>query len=130
MLTVLLMLVSTYGCTACIKAGCATDDALGLNIAFTPTWFQVVPGVDMTMPINYSRGLKGNSVTPMGPGENAGAWSVGMGLEVINKYIVNLSYNDYFGGYGVTNGVWNGTANGSGVLRDRGWVSLTLKTTF
>lgn len=46
-----------------------------------------------------------------------------MGLEVINKYIVNLSYNDYFGGYGVTNGVWNGTANGSGVLRDRGWVS-------
>jgi hypothetical protein len=119
-----------HGCTAGIKAGCATDDAFGLNIAFTPTWFQVVPGVDMTMPINYSRGLKGNSVTPMGPGENAGAWSVGMGLEVINKYIVNLSYNDYFGGYGVTNGVWNGTANGSGVLRDRGWVSLTLKTTF
>lgn len=119
-----------YGCTTGKKTGCATDDAFGLNVAFTPTWFQVVPGIDVTMPINYGRGLKGNTVTPMGPGENAGSWSVGVGLDVFAKYLVNLSYNDYFGGYGVTNGVWNGTANGSGVYRDRGWVSLTLKATF
>lgn len=128
-----------YGCTTGIRSGCATNDAWGFNVAFTPTWFQVLPGVDMTLPINYSRGLKGNSPVPLGPGENSGAWSLGVGLDIFSKYTVNLSYNDYFGGYsmgpnpvavpGVASEVWQGT-NGSGVLRDRGWVSLTVKATF
>lgn len=128
-----------YGCVGGTDAGCATDDAWGFNLAFTPTWYQVFPGVDLTMPINYSRGLAGNSPTALGPGKGSGAWSVGLSADVFSKYIVTLAYNDYYGPYskgpnpfavpGVSPVVWNGT-NGSGVLSDRGWVSLTLKTTF
>ncbi|MCM8566533.1 DUF1302 domain-containing protein [Thauera linaloolentis] len=129
----------SYGCTGGIKAGCATDDAWGLNIAFSPTWFQVVPGVDLSMPINYSRGLKGNSPTPLGATEGSGAWSVGLSADVQAKYIFTLSYNDYYGPYtkapnadvmpGAAPTVWQGT-NGSGLTSDRGWLSFTFKTTF
>ncbi len=131
----------SHGCKDGFKAGCATDSALGLNIAFTPTWYQLIPGVDLTMPINYSRGLSGNSPTPLGVGRDSGAWSLGLSADVQAKYTVTLSYNDYYGPYttgpnaladtvpGVSPVVWEGT-NGSGVLKDRGWVSLTLKTTF
>lgn len=130
-----------YGCDRGIKHGCATDDAWGFNLAFTPTWYQVLPGVDLTMPINYSRGLKGNAPTPLGVGEDSGAWSIGLSADVHSKYTVSLAYNDYFGPYsvganpfagvvpGISPAVWEGT-NGSGVLKDRGWFSLTLKTTF
>jgi hypothetical protein len=129
------------GCTGGIAAGCASDDALGFNVAFTPTWFQVIPGVDLTMPLNYSRGLSGNSPTPLGPTKDSGAWSVGLSADVFSKYTVTLAYNDYFGPYakganapalvaaGGSPVIWTG-ANGAGLLEDRGWLSLTLKTTF
>ncbi len=127
------------GCKGGIDAGCASDDALGFNVAFTPTWFQVIPGVDLTMPLNYSRGLSGNSPTPLGPTKDSGAWSVGLSADVFSKYTVTLAYNDYFGPYtkvpnalampGASSVVW-GSGNGAGVLEDRGWLSLTLKTTF
>lgn len=120
-----------HGCTLGAKGGCVSDDAWGLNIAFTPTWFQVFPGIDMTLPLNYSVGLKGNSPAPLGAAENAGAWSVGVGLDIYAKYNVNLAYNDYYGDYVKAPGSDQIIGlNGSGTLSDRGWLSLTLKTAF
>lgn len=127
------------GCTGGVKAGCATDDAWGFNIGITPTWFQVLPGIDLTMPVNFGIGLKGNSPAPLGAAQDAGAWSIGLGLDIYSKYNVNLTYNDYIGNYttgpnitpvpGVGARTWEAT-NGAGILRDRGWVSLTFKTVF
>ncbi len=132
---------SKYGsCAGGLKGGCATDDALGFQLSFIPTWFQVFPGIDVTAPINYGQGISGNSPTPLGTAKNGGAWSVGVGLDIHAKYEIDLAYNDYFGEYtkgpnllagtpGVDDIVWEGTS-GSGVLSDRGWLSLTLKTAF
>jgi hypothetical protein len=120
-----------HGCTLGTKGGCVSDEAWGLNVAFTPTWYQVFPGIDMTLPINYGVGLKGNSPAPWGAAENAGAWSVGVGLDIYSQYKVNLAYNDYFGDYVQAPGTDQIIGfNGSGTLNDRGWLSLTLKTTF
>lgn len=120
-----------HGCTLGTKGGCVSDDAWGLNVAFTPTWYQVFPGIDMTLPLNYSVGLKGNSPAPLGAAENAGAWSVGVGLDIYAKYNVNLAYNDYYGDYVKMPGTDQIIGiNGSGTLSDRGWLSLTLKTSF
>lgn len=123
-----------------VSDGCVTDDAWGIQLAFEPTWYHVYPGVDMTMPINFGMGLKGNSATPLGTAEDSGAWSVGIGLDIHSKYEVDLAYNGYFGDYskGVNNvvpddprvnPVWV-TQNGNGILGDRGWVSLTGKMSF
>ncbi len=129
-----------YACTVGTKGGCATDDAWGLNVSFTPTWYQVLPGVDVTLPLNYGIGLKGNSPAPLGAAEDAGSWSVGVGLDIYSQYKVNLAYSDYFG-EGVTGpnafagnpGIGDSQLNafsGSETLNDRGWLSLTVKTTF
>lgn len=119
-----------YGCNLGKEGGCTTDDAWGIQIGFTPTWFQVMPGVDVTMPVNFGIGLKGNAVTPLGSAEGGGAWSAGVGLDIHSRYKVDLTYSDYFGDVvRDANGHWI-AANGSGLLEDRGWVSLTFKTTF
>lgn len=128
-----------YGNCGKVSDGCVSDNAWGFQLAFVPTWYQVYPGIDMTMPINFGMGIKGNSATPLGVSEDSGAFSVGVGMDVHSKYEIDLAYNGYFGDYSKgtndvsgdprVNPVWT-TANGNGLLSDRGWVSLTAKATF
>lgn len=129
-----------HGCAGGTDAGCATDNAWGISATFTPTWFQVLPSADLTMPIHYDRGIKGNSAVPFGGNEDSGSWSVGLGLDYMAKYKFDLTYTDYFGPVQFGPNPFSGvpgigssamaTANGNGVIRDRGWLSLTFKTTF
>lgn len=111
--------------------GCATKDYYGLGLSFSPTWFGVLPGVDLSAPMSYSRGLKGNAATTFGGNEGNGNFSLGLSADVFTKYRVDLKYIGYFGEYR-TDGTSAVTAqNGfTTLLKDRGFVSLTLKTTF
>lgn len=110
--------------------GCATKNYVGAGIAFTPTWFQVLPGVDISMPMTYSVGLSGNSATTFGGNEGLGNYSIGIGADIYQKYRVDLKYIDYFGKYR-DNGTAVTTVNGfTTALDDRGFLSLTLKTSF
>ena len=70
---------------------------VGLAINFTPTWFQVFPGVDLTLPLTWAAGLGGTAATVFGGNKNAGNWSVGLGATIDHKYLVNLSYIGYYG---------------------------------
>lgn len=110
--------------------GCATKNYVGAGVAFTPTWFQVLPGVDISMPMTYSVGLSGNSPTTFGGNEGLGNYSIGIGADIYQKYRVDLKYIDYFGKYR-DNGTAVTTVNGfTTALDDRGFLSLTLKTSF
>jgi len=106
-------------------------DYVGLAFNFTPTWYQVLPGMDLLAPISYSRGLNGNAAVFLGGNEAGGNYSVGLAADLYSKYRVDLKYTGYFGDY-TTNAAGAATAfNGVfGSLSDRGWVSLTFKTTF
>ena len=118
------------------KDGCSTRDALGLQLAFTPTWYQAFEGVDLTLPITYGRGLYGTSPVAGGGNEGAGNFSIGIGADYMARYKVDLAYNGFFGPITTNfNPVvgQNTVATSSGatpLLRDRGWVSLTFKTSF
>jgi hypothetical protein len=110
--------------------GCATKDYVGIGLAFTPNWFQVLPGVDLSAPMTYAVGLKGNAPTIFGGNEALGNYSVGLGADVQQKYRFDLKYIDYVGRYR-DNGTAVTTQNGfTTFLRDRGFVSLTFKTSF
>lgn len=110
--------------------GCTTKDFVGLGAAFTPTWFQVFPGVDLSAPLNFSIGLMGNAPTVFGGNEDAGNYSVGLSADIQQKYRVDLKYIDYMGRY-KDNGQMVTAVNGlTTYLKDRGFISLTLKTTF
>ncbi|MBF7731384.1 DUF1302 domain-containing protein [Pseudomonas sp. N040] len=131
----------------------ATRDNVGIAVNFTPTWFQVLPGVDMNMPLTVNYGIDGNSPVAGGGAEDTGNYSLGVGAIIRNQYFVDLKYVDAFGKAGKCDDPVNdnaqalpvaGTASvaytcyaggyssfsGSGATEDRGAVYLTLKTTF
>ena len=109
-----------------------TRNFVGLAINFTPTWFQVWPGVDLFAPLSWSQGLSGTSAVVLGGNKNAGTWSAGIAFDIYQKYRIDLKYNGYLGDYALTStGARDILPNGSvAALSDRGWVSLTFKTTF
>ncbi|MBO9514581.1 MAG: DUF1302 domain-containing protein [Variovorax sp.] len=111
--------------------GCTTKNYVGTGMAFTPTWFQVWPGIDLSAPITYAVGLSGNAATVFGGNQGNGNYSVGLGVDVRQKYRFDLKYIDYLGQYRSTNGTAVTSQNGfTTLLKDRGFVSLTFKTTF
>lgn len=108
-----------------------TRDYFGLAINFTPTWFQVFPGVDLTAPLTWSQGLSGNAAVQLGGNQGTGSWSAGIGADLYQKYNLKLAYNGYFGNYTIgPTGAMNFNNGSFASLSDRGWVSLTFKTTF
>jgi len=92
-------------------------------------WMQVAP--DTLFHRWLSQGINGNAAVTSGGNENAGNYALGIAADIYSKYRVDLKYTGYYGNY-TTNAA--GAANVfSGVnssLSDRGWVSLTFKTTF
>ncbi len=71
----------------------------GLALNFTPTWFQVFPGVDILAPITWSQGISGNAAVLLGGNEGGGNWSVGVAADIYQKYRIDLKYIGYFGNY-------------------------------
>jgi len=107
-------------------------DYVGIAFNFTPTWFQVLPGVDLLAPLSYSRGLSGNAAVLSGGNEDAGNFALGIAADIYAKYRIDLKYTGYFGNYSTNPATGAATVfNGLNAnLSDRGWVSLTFKTTF
>jgi hypothetical protein len=103
----------------------------GLAVNFTPTWFQVRPGMDLMAPLSWSQGISGNAAVSGGGNEEAGSYAIGIAADFYQKYRLDLKYVDFFGEYSkAPNGaaaVYNGVLP---VISDRDFVSLTFKMTF
>lgn len=107
-------------------------DYFGIAFNFTPTWFQVYPGVDVLAPLSYARGINGNAAVASGGNEDAGNYALAIAADIYSKYRIDLKYTGYFGNYSTTTAtgaatVFSGT---NAALSDRGWWSVTVKATF
>jgi len=127
-------LFNAVGYAPCVNKdkwdGCVTRNYAGLGLGFTPNWYQVFPGVDLSAPVTYAIGLKGNAPTVFGGNQGLGNYSVGVSADVQQKYRFDLKYIDFVGHY-KDNGTAVTSVNGLNTyLKDRGFVSLTFKTTF
>jgi len=127
---------TTQACAALAdRLGCATHSAWGLTARFVPTWFQVLPGADLSLPMLWSAGIKGTSPVLFGGYEGAGSWSVGPVLDLKSRVTIALAYNgsytrhhdDSVNAFGQRQ---VGGIGGIGAQWDRGWVSLTVKAAF
>ncbi|MCY1421431.1 hypothetical protein D9M71_370880 [compost metagenome] len=129
-----------------------TRDNWGVAVNFTPTWFQVFPGVDLTAPMSVNVGLDGVSPVQGGGAEDTGTYAVGVGAAIYNQYFVDLKYVDSFGDAekcdnGATDGStpnaldatqrytcyaggYSSFSGGGATTEDRGAMYLTFKTTF
>lgn len=110
--------------------GCVTRNYGGIGLGFTPTWYQVFPGIDLQAPLTVSTGIEGNAAVTLGGNQGNGNYSVGIGMDIRQAYRVDLKYIDYFGHVN-DNGTSVTSQNGlTSLLKDRGYVALTFKTTF
>lgn len=100
------------------------------------------------MPLSINTGIKGQSAVQLAGNEGAGSYSAGLSADVLQRYRIDLKYVDSFGDYKVCEtGTDNNTpgANGayqcvigqitsqsglSPLLKDRGQMTLSFKTSF
>ena len=107
-----------------------TKDFYGVAFNFTPTRFQVLPGVDLSLPMSYSRGLSGNSAVILGGNEGAGSYALGVALDVQSRYRFDLKYVDFLGGTTLNPAqAISSSAGANALLTDRGFLAFTFKTT-
>lgn len=115
-----------------IMRGCATNTAMSFSAQFTPVWNQVLPGVDMELPLFFSSNFKGNSPYNSGGSEGFNTYKIGLTAKVDARYQFDLAYT----GYQVKSrdGIPSATSNNSTILGapygDKGWFSFTFQTTF
>jgi hypothetical protein len=109
--------------------GCITKGGSWvLSANFQPRWPQALPGVDLSTPIFVSYGLAGN-----GDSANMSAkqvvYQAGVQADVYQKYTVKVAYT---GGKSHSETTPNGGMTGSGTwwLNDRGWINISLRTSF
>jgi len=109
----------------------ATKDFVSVDLNFAPTWFQVFPGADLTLPLYYGRGIRGNSPTNILQ-KDAGSWSAGASIDYLARHKFDLLYVDYFGKSRIdpTSGAVAANNGDPALLKDRGTISLTYRYTF
>ena len=116
-----------------------TKGAFALRVLFEPQYFQVLPGLDLSVPIGLGWNFGGRSsaiANFAGGASKAGDYSIGLKGKYQNAWNVALTYSDFFG----TARTFTETlVAGSGsprqltfgqTLRDRAFVSLAVSRTF
>lgn len=111
----------------------ATRHAGALQFVFQPEYFQVLPGLDLQVPIGVAYGLFGRSSVngALFPSEHGGSLSIGVKADFEKTWQSSLNFTHYFGGGGSivepTGVPQLSYANFHG---DRDFVSLTLRRAF
>ncbi len=77
-----------------------TKGAFAYRMLFEPQYFQVLPGLDVSVPIGLGVNFGGRSSAIFnfaGGAADAGDYSIGLKAKYQNAWNVGLSYTDYFG---------------------------------
>ncbi len=109
-----------------------TKSAAAFRFLLTPQYFQVMPGVDLTLPIGVGYNFYGRSSTVFkynGGPEHGGDASIGLNFDYRRKIKGGISYTHYFGDEEPFLDE-SGTQTFGQSLADRNFVSLNLRTTF
>jgi len=123
------------GCeTTATPNACSTNNFYQLALNFTPQYFAVFAGWDLSVPLTVNWGIKGKAPTGGGGFEKVVSYSVGVTATYHSKYEFGLRYSDMFvptryNSAGTT-AVGGGALNSAVGATDRGWLVLTFKTAF
>jgi hypothetical protein len=76
--------------------------SFGTRVVLTPTWYQVAPGIDLSLPVNVGWSFKGRSVIDTafpfsGSPDHGGEIIVGITGVYLNRWNANLSFINYKG---------------------------------
>lgn len=95
----------------------------GMRVIFTPTWYQVASGLDVSLPVNVGWAFQGNSMIDTsfpfgGSPDRAGELILGVNTVYLNKWIATLSWINYLG------------PADSQPLADRDYLRFSMQTSF
>ena len=108
----------------------AERSATAMRVVYAPTYRQLLPGVDVSIPVgaSHTRGRSG----ALGPGfgvDRGGDVNLGISAIYLNGWTVAANYTRYYGPEGPTlDGANN--AQFKQALRDRDYISLSIRNTF
>lgn len=99
------------------------ESGVGMRVVFTPTWYQVLPGLDLSTPVNLGWSFRGLSMIDTsfpfgGSPDHAGELALGVTGVYLNKWNANLTYVNYLG------------RSSRQPLADRDYLRLSLQTAF
>ncbi|NQD56556.1 DUF1302 domain-containing protein [Pseudomonas sp. CM25] len=108
----------------------ATDDGVGIKLVYSPTYRQVFPGIDLSVPVGISYFPMGKSavVSSFGP-DKGGDFNVGVSATYMDRVTFGLTYTHYYGPEDTNlNSANQFTFKQS--LKDRDYLAFSVKTTF
>lgn len=111
----------------------ATRDASALQFTFTPEYFQVMPGLDLKVPIGVMYGVAGRSSVNgvLFPSERGGNVSVALRGEYMKQWFAGISFTHYFGPSGsVVDRQLPPSYSYENFHGDRDFVSISIQRTF
>lgn len=118
-----------------LRAKRSTRDATAIRLQFTPTYRQVLDGLDISVPmgIGYTMGRSAALGPAFGP-HKGGDMRIGLAGTYLNKWLFTLDYTRFYGtaDLNVTpvNGVGAPTFTYAQPLKDRDFISFSVRTTF
>ena len=108
--------------------GHVTRDAGEITFVFSPQYLQVLPGLDLSVPLSMNYGLFGVSPITAGMSEGDGNFGIGLNFTYVTKYNFNFQYTNYFGP--LNGGATKTGAQNNAQWRDRDWISFTFSYSF
>jgi hypothetical protein len=108
----------------------AHRDAASVRMVLTPTFRQVLPGLDLSVPMgaSYTSG-RSSALGPAFGSHKGGDFNVGLAGTYLGKYFFNLNYVNFYGPAGTPANAAN-QAQFKQALADRDYVSFSVRTTF
>jgi hypothetical protein len=108
----------------------ADRNATSLRMVYSPTYRQLFPGLDVSVPVgvSHTRGRSG----ALGPGfgvHRGGDMNAGLSATYLNGWTVAANYVRFYGPEGTTLDAAN-NAQFKQALRDRDYISLSIRNTF
>jgi len=109
-----------------------TRDALAMRTVLQMEYFQVLPKVDLQVPIGIGYGISGRSAVVSLSPEQGGDFSIGANATIDNSWKVGLNYTTYFGNAGTaTSKASVGPyASYDQAHKDRDFISFSIQRTF
>jgi hypothetical protein len=106
-----------------------TRDATAMRVVFTPTYFQVFDGVDLSVPMGIGYGIDGRSSAVGGfSSAKGGSYNVGLSFDYMKQVTVGLTYNGFYGPSAPVN--IGGIKTYEQTSADRDYISLNASYTF
>ncbi|GLO56284.1 hypothetical protein PPUJ20066_23200 [Pseudomonas putida] len=108
----------------------ATDDGVGIKLVYSPTYRQIFPGIDLSVPVGVSYFPMGKSavISSFGP-DRGGDFNIGLSATYLDRVTFGLTYTHYYGPEDTNlNAASQFTFKQS--LKDRDYLAFSVKTTF